>query len=210
MLGLVYAIKALPDSIHNCRIDTRVDSIVVIDVWGGQGSKSSSQLTSVTKQLFFQLASRNIQLNLLYVPSGENLADDASRCLSRCDSALSLTAFEAIDRAFGDTHGHSFDLMALDSNDVRGRDDYPLPHFSPFPSPQSRGVNLFCQHLRAMDCMSNRYVFPPFSLIGAVLKFLYSFGIPFTIVLPLYSPRKYCWAELMARACGMKLSSRCR
>ena len=75
MLALVYAIKALPDSIHNCRIDARVDSKVVIDVWGGQGSKSSSQLTSLTKQLFFELTSRNIQLNLLYVPSGENLAD---------------------------------------------------------------------------------------------------------------------------------------
>ena len=89
MLALVYAIKALLGAIHNCRIDARVDSKVVIDVWGGQGCKSSSQLTSVTKQLFFELASRNIQLNLLYVPSGENLADDPSRRLSRCDSALS-------------------------------------------------------------------------------------------------------------------------
>ena len=103
-----------------------------------------------------------------------------------------MTAFEAIDRAFGGAHGHSFDLMALDFNAVRGRDGYPLPHFSPFLSPQSRGVNLFCQDLRAMDCMCNLYIFPPLSLIGAVLKFLYSFGIPFTIVLPLYSPQMYC------------------
>ena len=35
--------------------------VLVIDVWGGQGSKSSSQLTSITKRLFFELASRNIQ-----------------------------------------------------------------------------------------------------------------------------------------------------
>ena len=196
----MYAIKALPDCIHNCGIDARVDSKVVIDVWGGQGSKSSSQLASVTKQLFFELASRNIRLNFLYVPSGENLADDPSRRLSRCDSVLSLTAFEAIDRAFGGAHGLSFDLLALDSNAVRDRDGYPLPHFSPFPSPQSRGVNLFCQDLRAMDCLSNPYVFPPFSLIGAVLKFFYSFGIPFTILLPLCSARKYWCTELMARA----------
>ena len=113
---------------------------------------------------------------------------------------LSLTAFEAIDTAFGGAHGLSFDLLALDSNAVRDRDGYPLPHFSPFPSPQSRGVNLFCQDLRAMDCLSNPYVFPPFSLIGAVLKFFYSFGIPFTILLPLCSARKYWCTELMARA----------
>lgn len=191
MLALLYAIKALPDSIHSCRIDARVDSKVVIDVWGGQGSKSSSQFTSMTKQLFFELSSRNIQLNLVYFPSGENLADDPSRRLSRCDSGLSLSAFEAIDRVFSGAHGHSFDVMALDSSAVRGRDGCSLPHFSTFPSPQSRGVNNFCHDLRAMDCMSNLYVFPPFSLIGAVLKSLYSFGIPFTVVLPLYSPRKY-------------------
>ena len=69
ILALVYAIKALPDSIHNSRIDARVDSKVVTDVLGGQGSKSSSQLTSVTKQLFFEWMSRNIQLKLLYVTS---------------------------------------------------------------------------------------------------------------------------------------------
>ena len=107
---------------------------MVIDVWGGQGSKSSSHLTSVTKQCFFELASRNIHPNLVYVPSVENLADDPSRRPSLRDSALSLTAF---DRAFGCAHGHSFDLMALDSNAVRGRDGRALPHFSPFPSPQT-------------------------------------------------------------------------
>ena len=51
-----------------------------------------------------------------------------------------------------------------------------------------------------MDCMSNPYVFSLFSLIGAFLKFPCSFGIPFTIVLPLFPRRKYWWAELMSRA----------
>lgn len=104
-------------------------------------------MTSVTKQLFFELASRNIQPNLVYVPSGENLSDDPFRRLSRSDSVLFLTAFEAIDTAFRGAHGHSFDLMALDSNAVRGRDGCPSLHFSPFPSPQSRGVNLFLSGL---------------------------------------------------------------
>lgn len=44
MLTLVYAIKALPDSIHNRRIDARVDSKVasglVIDVWAGEDRAS--------------------------------------------------------------------------------------------------------------------------------------------------------------------------
>ena len=48
--------------------------------------------------------------------------------------------------------------------------------------------------------MSNPYVFPPFALLGPVLKFLYRFGIPFTVVVPVYFPRPFWWPELMARS----------
>ena len=46
----------------------------------------------------------------------------------------------------------SIDLMALDSNVMLARNGTPPPHFSPHPSPQSAGVNLFSQNMR----------FPPF------------------------------------------------
>ena len=100
--------------------------------------------------------------------------------------------------------GHSFDLMALDLNAMRGKDGLPLPHLSPFPSPCSEGVNLFCQDLRSARHMSNPYVFPPFRLIGPELRFLVPFKIPFTIVVPEFVPHPYWWSELMAR-CGRKL-----
>lgn len=48
--------------------------------------------------------------------------------------------------------------------------------------------------------MSNPYVFPPFGLVGPVLKFLYSFQIPFTIVVPELCPYPYWWPELIARS----------
>ena len=51
-----------------------------------------------------------------------------------------------------------------------------------------------------MDNMSNPYVFPSFALLGPVLKFLYRFGIPFTVVIPVYFPRPFWWPELMARS----------
>ena len=56
---------------------------------------------------------------------------------------------------------HSTDLMALDSN-VMNSSRHPLPHFSPFPTPGAKGVNLFAQDL---SCERNPYVYAPFSLV---------------------------------------------
>lgn len=89
--------------------------------------------------------------------------------------------------------------MALDSNAVIGRSGSLLPHFTPFPSSDSRGVNLFSQNLLETEDMSNPYVFPPFGLVGPVLKFFDSFQIPFTIVVPELCPYPYWWPELIAR-----------
>lgn len=38
-----------------------------------------------------------------------------------------------VEQTFGGTSGHSFDLMALDSNAVIGQSGSLLPHFTPFP-----------------------------------------------------------------------------
>ena len=48
--------------------------------------------------------------------------------------------------------------------------------------------------------MSNWYIFPPFGLIGPVLKFLLPFRIPYTIVVPEFIPPPYWWPELMSRS----------
>ena len=202
MLALVYAIKALPDGIKDCRIDASIDSMAVLGAWQGSGSRRSPQLTSATKRLYFALSSRNVQLNLSYVPSKENVADFPSRTMSRVDSKLSMSAFEMVDKEFGGVEGHSFDLMSLDSNVMKNKDGIPLPHFTPFPSPDSNGVNVFSQDLREFPSMSNPYVFPPFSLIGPLMKFLLSFKIPFTIVVPEFVPHRYWWVELNARCSG--------
>ncbi|KAK3752993.1 hypothetical protein QZH41_016307, partial [Actinostola sp. cb2023] len=199
MLALVNTIKAAPGDVRDCRVDAFVDSRVLIGAWEGQGSRSP-ELTRATMDLFFVLAARNVQLNLFHVPSEENSADGPSRRISRSDSKLAKGAWERVEQAFGGITGHSFDLMALDSNAVIGRDGDQLPHFSPHPSPGSQGVNLFCQNLEEMDNMSNPYVFPPFGLLGPVFKFLYGFAIPFTVVVPEFHSHAYWWPELMAHS----------
>ena len=140
MLALVNALKALPSSIKDCRLDVDVDSRVLIDVWEGQGSKGSPQLTKATKDLFFELAECNLQLRLSHVKSSHNPADGPSRRLSRLDSKLSDESWGLVEQTFGGTSGHSFDLMALDSNAAIGRSGSLLPHFTPFPTPDSRGA----------------------------------------------------------------------
>ena len=200
MLALVNSTGAAPKCVRDCRVDAFVDSQVLIDSWYGQGSRKSLELTNATKHVFFVLAARNLQLNLFHVSLRENRADGPSRTICLSDSKLSLSAWAQVAQAFGGVTGHTFDLMALESNAVCGRDGVRLPHFSPTLSPRSLGVNLFCQDLGEMDNMSNPYVFPPFALLGPVLKFLYRFGIPFTVVVPVYFPRPFWWPELMARS----------
>ena len=71
--------------------------------------------------------------------------------------------------------GHTFDLMALDSNAVCGRDGVQLPHFSPTLSPRSQGVNLFCQDLGEMDNMSNPYVLSSSIVLECLSMWLFQY-----------------------------------
>lgn len=144
----------------------------LINAWKGQGSRRSPELTSATKELFFVLSSRNVQPSLTRVLSSENPADGPSRRLSSLDSRLTNEACARIEKVFGGPGGHSFYLMALESNLILARNGTTLPHFSPHPSSQSAGVNLSSQILLEFEDMSNPYALPPFGLAGPVLRFL--------------------------------------
>lgn len=200
LLSLTNTVEALPAWVKNCRLDASVDSKVLIGVWEGQGSKKSPELTRTTKRLFGILSRSNLQLQLSYVKSSENEADAPSRRLSPLDSKLSEKAWGMVEEAFGGLGGHTIDLMSLDSNVVRGQDGCPLPHFTPHPSVNSQGVNLFAQDLELAENMSNPYVFPPFGLIGPVLRYLLDFKVSFTIVVPEWRPLPYWWPGLVARS----------
>lgn len=74
---------------------------------------------------------------------------------------------------------------------------YPLKHFTLFFTPQSSVVNMFAQ---SIACFENAYVFPPFTVIGPVLKFLFKLGITFSIVVWRLSPLSFWWPVLFAHA----------
>ena len=90
--------------------------------------------------------------------------------------------------------------MALDSNAQPATKECPLTHFTPFPTPQSAGVNLFAQNPITWKRKENPYVFPPFNLIGPTLKFLLYTGISFTIVVPNLPVKPFWWPILFSAA----------
>ena len=97
------------------------------------------------------------------------------------------------------TQPSDLDLMALDSNVQCDRNGTPLRHFSPFVQPHSAGVDVFNQDLSICDgIVVNAYVFPPFCLIGPLLRFLWSQHAVVTILVPKLSPLPAWWPIINA------------
>ena len=70
-------------------------------------------------------------------------------------------------------------------------DGNPLKHFTPFPTVLSGGVNVFSQNLELEE---NPYVFPPFNLIFAVLKFCAQSRVKgCTFIVPDLEPKPVWW-----------------
>ena len=138
------------------------------------------------------LLARNISLCLQFVPSRLNQADAPSRVLSDKDCMLAPEPWKELENLFGP---HTFDLMAFDSNAQIGCSSSPLPHFTPFPTPDSRGVNVFAQDEASQEdtCFSAIH-------LGPLLRFLDKALFSFTIVVPKLSPRPYWWPLIQARA----------
>ena len=84
-------------------------------------------------------------------------------------------------------------LMSLDSNVQFHEKGIPLRHFMPFYTPMSSGINIFAQ---VISWDENAYVFPPFVMMGPLLKFLLQARITVTIIAPQLSPIPYWWPIL--------------
>ena len=192
-LALDKVLLSFSDSLKNAWVDGFVDNLAVVHSWQRQGGRSMS-LNKAIKKLFLTTTKYNIALHLMYVPSNENEADAPSRRLTTLDSKLHPELWEKIQQEFGGPKGHTCDLMALDSNAMTDQDGSPLPHFTPRPSPQSSGVNLFAQDLSSgAPFLDYPYVFPPLSLMGSVLRFLKFHRRSCTIITLDVYPKKYWW-----------------
>ena len=94
-----------------------------------------------------------------------------------------------------------FDLMSLDSNCRRGRDGL-LPHYSP--------NSLEVVFARPILMEHDVYVFPPFVLVGPLLRYFSDQcqHFPLTVIVPPLHPHHNCWAILQPMAVDSFLSGR--
>ena len=196
-LALANVLASFADHIRNSRVDVFVDSKTLIHAWNKQGAKSHA-LSDALKRVFITTLTTNCHLNLIYTPSGSNLADSPSRVLSLQDAKLSGESWDVVQLSYGGPTGHTVDLMALPSNVMTDHYQNSLPFFSPYLTPGCLGVNLFGQRPCKYPPLvfANPYVFPPICLIPNVLKYLRSVHLSFTIVVPDVQPRRFWWPML--------------
>ena len=155
------------------------------------------------KSIFQFSLCRNLSISLQYVTSRSNPADAPSRTLSDLDASLDVRPWNLVESTF---EPRTINLMALPSNVKLDRSGRPLKFFSPFPCVQAQGTNVFSQELASSE---NAYVFPPFTLIGPLIKYLASQPCPYTLIAPDVSPRKYWWPLLQHQSiAAFKLGQR--
>jgi len=193
--ALFKALSSFFPSIRNARIDVWTDNVTLRAAWENGGWRSSL-VTQELKKIEEMSRAGNFALHLKYIPSNENFADVCSRTLSDIDCSLSKEAWARVQARFGP---HRFDSMSLDSNCRRGRDGSLFPHYSPWPTPYSLGVNVFAQPIPVEH---NVYVFPPFVLVGPLSRYFFDQRqrFAFTVIVPRLHPHRYWWAILKAIA----------
>ena len=98
-LALLRVLENLPAEYANARLDVLSDSQVLIGSWERQVSACETS-SDILKRIFEVSSSKNLDINLFFVPSKENLADKPSRAMSDLDATLARDVWLRIDHSF--------------------------------------------------------------------------------------------------------------
>ncbi len=201
--ALIKTLHAIPDVVRDKRLDVHVDNQAVVKAWERLGARDKA-LNDLIKELFQLVTHLNCDMKLIYIKSADNPADEPSRRLSLADAMLSPTQWSFLEQKFGP---HTFDMMSLDSNAMKDKNGHVLPHYTPWPLPDSSGVNVLSQVLSDTE---NYYCFPPFCMVDAVIGFLLNEckrPLRVTLVLPKLYPTQPWWPRLKSSATVFTLAS---
>ena len=184
--ALLNALVSFKSQLSNSRVDVHIDNKVLKSALDDDGCRNSA-INEVINEIYRFSRDQNFSIQTFYVPSSHNPADKPSRKCSDLDCMLSVGAWLSLERLFGP---HSFDLMSLDSNCQRNAYGNSLPHYTPWATPGSAGINVFANPLPAGR---NIYVFPPFVLLGPLLRYVVDqeFHGAFTLIVPDIRPRPF-------------------
>jgi hypothetical protein len=188
VLALKNALFSYGSQIKNKRIEAKVDNQAVVFAWKNQYSKNGI-LNYILKDIFQITIQSNCYLNLSYIRTTENLSD----VLSKSDATLSKRAWIHIQQSFGP---HDVDMFSLDSNAMLNNIGDPLAHFTPFPTPETSGVDAFAQ---SYSCNKLYYAFPPFCLLATVVNFILQEKINCTLVFPEFKPIQPWFTVIMSK-----------
>ena len=139
------ALVSFKSQLSNSRMDVRIDNKVLKSALDDDGCRNSA-INEIIKELYRYSRDQNFSIQTFYVPSSHNPADEPSRKCSDLDCMLSVGAWLSLERLFGP---HSFDLMSLDSYFQRDAYSNPPPHYTPWTTPGSAGINVFANPLPA-------------------------------------------------------------
>lgn len=192
-LALKNAIISLGEKVKNSRIDAKVDNKALVFAWNNQYSKNE-ELNKILKDIFQLTFNLNINLSVSYVHTSENPADGPSRSLSKSDASITKRTWWYLQYLFGP---HTVDMFSIDSNTMFDEDGKSLPHFTPFPTPLSSGVDAFAQKYIEDE---RYYAFPPFCLISTVVNFILQERLSCTLVFPDFKPVQPWFPVVLAHA----------
>ena len=168
---------SLPGSVIN---HLRVDNMTALSYLLNLGGTQSEELIKISKQIWSYLLEKQICMTVEYVPSIDNhLADWESRNFQdRSEWKLCPMSFKIICKKFGTP---LVDLFA-------SRLCHQHPRYMSWrPDPQSIATDALHQDWKNQFC----YAFPPFSLIGRVLRKVQKDQTKLIIVTPAWQSQSW-------------------
>ena len=178
LMAILFSLGALCDKFSFVHIRIMSDNSTAVCGINKRGS-CKDKLHKVIKQIWFWALERNIWLSAVHIPGSENVdADFESRnCSSSYEWCLDHSVFSLIMKRLGPCH---VDLFA-------SRLNYRLPKYvSRYPDPGACAVDAFY-----FDWSSDRlYIFPPFRLLGKILKKIVMERVEAVLILPLFMAKR--------------------
>ena len=168
----------MPQLIKGKTLVCKVDNQVLKAVLERKGTSQNLALNTIGKQIYWLQDLGEFFISVQYVQSEINVADKYTRESPGLEASLSQHHFKQVWDKWGP---FDWDLMATSANVKKDPNGKKLFFFSRYYDPGAKGTNIFNQELNFLERV---YCFPPFPIIGMLLKHLEQQKINCVLVLP--------------------------
>jgi len=168
-------------SVHIRTLIDNTTAVTYINKMGGM----KENLNDITREIILWCKQRNIWLTAAHLPGSKNVEADFESRNQNEDTEWSLDKkiFQRVTNCFGQP---DIDLFA-------SRLNHQLPVYSSYkPDPNAKLVDAFSEHWGT----NFSYVFPPFSILGAVLKKIMEEKADIILVAPLW-PTQFWFPKIL-------------